>query len=334
MATEIRIPSLGESVSEATIGKWFKAVGDAVSQDEPVAELETDKVAMEVNAPAAGVLSEILAKEGDTVEVGALIGTLDESKGGAKAGAKADAQADAQAGTKAAAPRQEETTAAPAARDGAQSPAVRKLLAEHNLDAARIEGTGKDGRLTKADVLKAVAEGAARKPATAEAPKTAKPPAPPVREPDAPREERVRLTRLRQRIAERLKEAQNTAAMLTTFNEADMSAVIAYRARYKDLFEKKHGIKLGFMSFFVKACVHALREVPAVNASIDGDEIVYKNYYHLGIAVSAPNGLVVPVLRDADRKSFAECELEIADMGRRARDGRLELAELQGGTFT
>ncbi len=343
MSTEIRIPALGESVTEATIGKWYKAVGDQVAQDEPLAELETDKVAMEVNAPAAGVLDEILAQEGDAVEVGALIGTL--RAGGGKAEAKSEAkseakpEAEAKTKDKDKASDDEDDAAGDAAHDAAMSPAVRKLVAEHDLDPAKITGTGKDGRLTKADVQKAIAAGNAGKQTArqAKAPDQAKPgeqAKAPAREAEAPREERVRMTRLRQRIAERLKEAQNTAAMLTTFNEADMSAVIAYRERYKDLFEKKHGIKLGFMSFFVKACVHALREVPSVNAAIDGDEIVYKNYYHLGIAVSAPNGLVVPVLRDADKKSFAECELEIADMGRRARDGKLELGELQGGTFT
>ena len=312
MSTEIRIPALGESVTEATIGKWYKAVGDSVAQDEPLAELETDKVAMEVNAPSAGVLDEILAQEGETVEVGALIGTLrqgggkSESKPDAKSQAKSDAGAKAPTPTDA--PTDASTDADAEAGDAAMAPSVRKLVAEHDLDPAKITGTGKDGRLTKADVQKAVAAGNAAKqtarqakaPDQAKASDQAKAPA---REAEAPREERVRMTRLRQRIAERLKEAQNTAAMLTTFNEADMSAVIAYRERYKDLFEKKHGIKLGFMSFFV-------------------------------IAVSAPNGLVVPVLRDADKKSFAECELEIADMGRRARDGKLELGELQGGTFT
>ncbi|GAB4152421.1 MAG: 2-oxoglutarate dehydrogenase complex dihydrolipoyllysine-residue succinyltransferase [Sphingomonadales bacterium] len=339
MSTEIRIPALGESVTEATIGKWYKAVGDQVAQDEPLAELETDKVAMEVNAPAAGVLDEILAQEGDTVEVGALIGTLRE--GGGKSESKPEAKPDAkpEAEAKAPAPAKAGADEHSDSGDAAMSPAVRKLVAEHDLDPAKISGTGKDGRLTKADVQKAIAAGnAGKQPASqAKAPDQAKSgdqAKAPAREAEAPREERVRMTRLRQRIAERLKEAQNTAAMLTTFNEADMSAVIAYRERYKDLFEKKHGIKLGFMSFFAKACVHALREVPSVNAAIDGDEIVYKNYYHLGIAVSAPNGLVVPVLRDADKKSFAECELEIADMGRRARDGKLELGELQGGTFT
>ncbi|MFZ5608079.1 MAG: 2-oxoglutarate dehydrogenase complex dihydrolipoyllysine-residue succinyltransferase [Pseudomonadota bacterium] len=322
MATEIKVPQLGESITEATIGKWLKAVGEAVALDEPVAELETDKVAMEVNAPAAGVLREIIAQEGDTVEIGALIGTIDEAGG---AGMTPPSTKPAPAAAK-------QAKAADEAGDKSLSPAVRKLIAEHGLDPAAIAGTGKDGRLLKADVL-AAAENAKTKPASSAKAKPAPGAKPPAAE-DGPREERVRMTRLRQRIAERLKEAQSSAAMLTTFNEADMSAVIAYRNRYKDLFEKKHGIRLGFMSFFVKACVHALREVPAVNAQIDGDEIVYKNYYHIGVAVSAPNGLVVPVVRNADRLSFADVELAIADFGRRARDGKLELGDLQGGTFT
>lgn len=311
---DITVPQLGESITEAVIGKWLKSAGEAVALDEPVAELETDKVAMEVPAPAAGTLTEHLAKEGDTVEIGALIGKIAAGQAAAKA------------------PAAQEAAPAPTAEpqdDMPMAPAARRIITDYDLDASQIKGTGKYGRITKGDVLAAIDAGTARKAKTAAAPTTA---AAPVS--DEPREERVRMTRLRQRIAERLKEAQNTAAMLTTFNEVDMTEVIAYRAKYKDLFEKKHGIKLGFMSFFVKAVVHALKEVPSVNAAIEGDEIVYKNYYDIGIAVSAPGGLVVPVVRNADKLSFAETELAIADFGRRARDGKLELSEMQGGTFT
>ncbi|MEO0412734.1 MAG: 2-oxoglutarate dehydrogenase complex dihydrolipoyllysine-residue succinyltransferase [Pseudomonadota bacterium] len=328
MAEEVKVPQLGESVTEATIGQWFKQVGDAVAQDEPIVELETDKVAMEVNAPIAGVISELVASEGDTLEVGALIAVIDPD--GKAASAPAPAAKEAAQPAPAPAP----TTAAPAA-DSAPAdamplaPAVRRIVEDYDLDPASITGTGKDGRLTKADVLKAIDNGTAKKKAAAAAPASEG-----VSAPQGPREERIRMTRLRQRIAERLKEAQNTAAMLTTFNEADMSAVMALRNDYKDVFAKKHGIKLGFMSFFVKACCHALKEVPAVNARIDGDEIVYSNYVNMGVAVSAPNGLVVPVLKEADSMDFADCELGIADFGKRARDGKLGLDELQGGTFT
>lgn len=326
MAEEVKVPQLGESVTEATIGQWFKKVGEAVAQDEPIVELETDKVAMEVNAPIAGVISELVANEGDTLEVGALLAMIDPDGKASAAPAPA---------AKAAAPAPSPSPAPAPAVSSAPldtmplAPAVRRIVEDYDLDPSSISGTGKDGRLTKADVLKAIDQGTAKKtaaPAPAAAPSAVQ---------DAgPREERIRMTRLRQRIAERLKEAQNTAAMLTTFNEADMTAVMDIRSEYKDLFAKKHGIKLGFMSFFVKACCHALKEVPAVNARIEGDEIVYSNYVNMGVAVSAPNGLVVPVLKEADKMAFADCELGIADFGIRARDGKLGLDELQGGTFT
>ncbi|MEM7569545.1 MAG: 2-oxoglutarate dehydrogenase complex dihydrolipoyllysine-residue succinyltransferase, partial [Pseudomonadota bacterium] len=331
-AEEVKVPQLGESVTEATIGQWFKKVGEAVAQDEPIVELETDKVAMEVNAPVAGVIAELVAAEGDTLEVGALIAVIDPDGTATAAPApaeKAAAPAPAPAPSPAPAP-----APTPAAATGGPvsamplAPAVRRIVEDYNLDPSSITGTGKDGRLTKGDVMKAIEQGSAKTLSAAPAPAAA-----PAAE-AGPREERIRMTRLRQRIAERLKEAQNTAAMLTTFNEADMSAVMAIRNDYKDVFAKKHGIKLGFMSFFVKACCHALKEVPAVNARIDGDEIVYSNYVNMGVAVSAPNGLVVPVLKDADAMDFADCELGIADFGKRARDGKLGLDELQGGTFT
>ena len=323
MSIEIRVPALGESITEATIGKWFKAAGDSVAADEPLVELETDKVTLEIPAPSAGVLGELLVAEGDTVEIGALLGILVEGKGAPviqstpvpAPTAPAPAPAPAPAGPAAAAP----AAAMPL------SPAVQKLVAENNLDPAQISGSGKDGRLTKGDVLATIATGGTSAPAAA-------PAAGP--RPKSDREERVRMTRLRKRIAERLKEAQNTAAMLTTFNEVDMTAVMAARAQYKDAFEKKHGVKLGFMSFFVKACVVALQELPAVNAEIDGDEIVYKNYYDIGVAVGTPNGLVVPVLRDADALGFADVEKNIGELGRRARDGKLSMDEMSGGTFT
>jgi len=335
MAEDVKVPELGESVTEATIGQWFKQVGDSVALDEPIAELETDKVAMEVPAPVAGVISELVAAEGDTVEVGALIAKIEEGAGAAPsapAPAKEASPAPADAPQPAAspAPSAPAAPASEAAVDMPMAPAVRRIIEDYDLDPASITGTGKDGRLTKADVLKAIDTGTAKK-------KGAKPEVPaaaPAAAAQGPREERVRMTRLRQRIAERLKEAQNTAAMLTTFNEADMTEVMALRNSYKDVFAKKHGIKLGFMSFFVKACCHALKEVPAVNARIDGDEIVFSNFVNMAVAVSAPNGLVVPVIKDADAMSFADCELAIADFGKRAQDGKLELSELQGGTFT
>lgn len=319
MATEIRVPTLGESVSEATIGKWFKKPGDAVKADEPVLELETDKVTLEVNAPVAGTLAEIAAKEGETVGVGALLGMIT-----AGAGAGASAPAAATPAPSAPAPVAAKPAAAPQVDNG---PAVARLAAESGVNPAAIAATGKDGRVTKGDMLAAMATGAA----PAAAPVTVRAPSAPD---DAPREERVRMTKLRQTIARRLKDAQNTAAMLTTFNEVDMTEVMALRNRYKDVFEKKHGAKLGFMSFFVKACTQALKELPAVNAEIDGTDLVYKNYYHVGIAVGTDKGLVVPVVRDADRMGLATIEKTIADFGKRARDGALKLEEMQGGTFT
>lgn len=330
MATEVKIPTLGESITEATIGSWLKKVGDAVKADEPIAELETDKVAVELMAPAAGVLTDLLAKAGDTVEVGAVVAMISE---GAAAPAKDTTAKPEAAPVAAPAPAPAAVAEAPAAPSDAlqpMSPAVRRIIEDYNLDPASITGTGKDGRLTKEDVLAAIEKGTAR--ALARSGTTA--PAAPVAAAHTRQEERVKMTRLRQTIAKRLKEAQNTAAMLTTFNDIDMSAVIEARNKYKDLFEKKHGIKLGFMSFFVKAAVLALRDVPAVNAAIEGDELVYRNYADIGVAVSAPNGLVVPILRNADQMSFADCEKAIADFGKRARDGQLKIEEMQGGTFT
>ncbi len=330
MAKEIRVPQLGESVTEATIGKWFKAQGDAVKADEPLVELETDKVTVEVPAPAAGVLSSIAAQPGQTVNVGALLGAIEEGAAGAVA-AKAEARP-----ARAEEPKKAAEAAPPAAAGEAKplSPAVRKIIEESKIDPNAIAGTGKDGRLTKGDVLEQITKPA---PAPVIAPPVAPIPAAP-RAPspqaDAEREERVRMSRLRQTIARRLKDAQNTAAMLTTFNEVDMTHVMALRNQYKEVFEKKHGVKLGFMSFFVKACIHALKEIPAVNAEIDGEDIVYKNYYHVGVAVGTDKGLVVPVVRDADRLSFAAIEKTINDYGKRARDGQLQIAEMQGGTFT
>ena len=323
---DIVVPSAGESVTEATLAAWHKAEGEAVAEDETVAELETDKAALEINAPVAGVLVARLVEEGGTVHPGDVIGRIAK-------GAAAKAAAGAVAAKVEAAP------VAPAAADEAAqplAPAVRRLLAEYDLDPASISGTGKDGRITKADVLRAIEAGTAHRrgaPAAAAAPAPASAAAEGATQ-APPREERVPMTRLRKRIAERLKEAQNTAAMLTTFNDVDMSAVIAARQRHREVFERKHGIKLGFMSFFVKAAVLALREVPQVNARIEDDEIVYQNFYDIGVAVSAPQGLVVPVVRDADRLSFADTEKAIAEYGRKARDGKLSIADLQGGTFT
>jgi 2-oxoglutarate dehydrogenase E2 component (dihydrolipoamide succinyltransferase) len=329
---EIRVPTLGESVTEATIGKWFKKPGDPVAVDEPIVELETDKVTIEVPAPAAGVLADIAAKDGDTVAVGALLGQIKEGAGAPSKAAPApparpDQKTDTAAPTGAA---EEEPRARPQAAP--LSPSVRKLAAESGMDASTVPGSGKDGRVTKGDMIAAIERAAAAPTPIAQgAPVQVRAPSPPD---DAAREERVKMTRLRQTIARRLKEAQNVAAMLTTFNEVDMSAVMALRSRYKDLFEKKHAVKLGFMGFFVKACVQALEEIPAVNAEIDGTDLVYKNYYHIGVAVGTEKGLVVPVVRDCDRKSFAQIEKEIADFGRRARDGTLKIEEMQGGTFT
>jgi 2-oxoglutarate dehydrogenase E2 component (dihydrolipoamide succinyltransferase) len=337
MTTDIEVPTLGESVTEATVAKWFKAEGDTVALDEPLVELETDKVALEVNASAAGALSKIIAKEGATVEVGALLGQIEEGASGAKAAAKKEepqkAEPKKEAPKAAAAPAPVKEASKPEAKkeEPILSPAARRVAEESKLDASAIKGTGKDGRVTKEDAVAA----AEAKPA-APAPKPeAKPSAPPAApRPTGEREERVPMTRLRRRIAERLKEAQNTAAMLTTFNEVDMSAVMELRNKHKDVFEQKHGVRLGFMSFFVKACVNALKEIPAVNGEIDGADIIYKNHYDIGIAVSAPNGLVVPVVRDCDIKGFAEIEKEINAYGAKARDGNLALGDLQGGTFT
>jgi len=330
MATEIKVPTLGESVTEATVAKWMKSVGDAVAMDEPLVELETDKVTLEVNAPVAGTLSAIDAEEGTEVEVGSLLGMLEEGAGAPAAKPAAQAAPVAVAAEPAPAP-------APVAAAETLSPAVRKLIEENKLDAASIPATGKDGRLVKGDVLAFMEAGAAvPAPAPAPAPVAAAPAAAasyPSR-PAGPREEKVRMTRLRKMVASRLKEAQNTAAMLTTFNEVDMTEVMALRAKYKDIFEKKHGVKVGFMSIFAKACVVALREFPGVNAEISGDEIIYKNYYDIGVAVGSPQGLVVPVLRDVDASSFAEIEAQIGDFGRRARDGKLTMDEMQGGSFT
>ena len=327
--TEIRVPTLGESVTEATIGRWFKKAGDAVAVDEPLVELETDKVTIEVPAPSAGVLGEITAKDGETVAVGALLGQINDGAAGAAAkaaAAPAKAAAPAPAAAAAAAPK-----ALPA--DVPLAPSVRKISAESGIDAATVPGSGKDGRVTKGDMLAAI-EKAASAPTPINQPAAAVQVRAPSPADDAAREERVKMTRLRQTIARRLKEVQNTAAMLTTFNEVDMSHIMAMRTQYKDVFEKKHGSKLGFMGFFTKACVQALKDIPAVNAEIDGTDLIYKNYYHVGVAVGTDKGLVVPVVRDCDHKSIAEIEKAIADYGRRARDGQLKIDEMQGGTFT
>jgi 2-oxoglutarate dehydrogenase E2 component (dihydrolipoamide succinyltransferase) len=327
MAKEIRVPALGESVTEATIAKWFRQAGEAVKADEPLVELETDKVTVEVPAPASGKLSSIDAAAGTTVNVGALLGLIEEGAAGA---------APAKAAEAAAVKKPEPAPAAKA--DAPLSPAVRKMVEENKVDTGTVAGSGKDGRITKGDVIAHLEKPAApavveAKPlvipaAAAPAPRAAAAPA------DGSREERVKMSRLRLTIARRLKDAQNTAAMLTTFNEVDMSAAMALRNQYKESFEKKHGVKLGFMSFFVKACIAALKEIPAVNAEIDCDDIVYKNFYHIGVAVGTEKGLVVPVLRDADQLSFAGVEKTIADYGKRARDGQLQIADMQGGTFT
>ena len=346
MSTEIRVPTLGESVTEATVAQWFKQAGDTVAVDEPLVELETDKVTIELPSPAAGVLSDISVQTGDTVEVGALLGMIGE--GGAAVTAKP-----APAASAASAPSKASASDTSSDDDQSLSPAVKKLIDENGLDPAMISGSGKDGRIVKGDVLavlegKGAAGGTASSPVSSAAPKTA--PAPKaapaatvqptttlaVAAPTdmSAREERVRMTRLRKTIATRLKEAQNTAAMLTTFNEVDMTAVMATRKQYKDLFEKKHGVKLGFMSFFVRACITALQDIPAVNAEIDGEELVYKNYYNIGVAVGTEKGLVVPVLKDAQNLSLAGIEKAIGDYGQSAREGTLKLDDLQGGTFT
>jgi len=317
MTTEIRVPALGESVSEATIGKWYKQPGEAFAADAPLVELETDKVTIDVPAPAAGTLAEILVKEGETVEVGALLGTM--TAGAAPAG-KESAPAAAPAAQAAAAPVAGAATVPPA-------PSAAKLMAENALKADALAGSGKRGQILKGDVLEALANVSAM-PQAAAAPRAAAP------ADDSAREERVRMTKLRQTIARRLKDAQNTAAMLTTFNEVDMSAVMALRQQYREIFEKKHGVKLGFMGFFTKAVCHALREIPALNAEIDGTDIIYKNFAHIGIAVGTDKGLVVPVVRNADHMSIAEIEKEIGRLGLLARQGKLSMADMQGGSFT
>ncbi|MDB2407150.1 2-oxoglutarate dehydrogenase complex dihydrolipoyllysine-residue succinyltransferase [Jannaschia sp.] len=306
--TPVMVPALGESVSEATVATWFKAEGDTVAQDEMLCELETDKVSVEVPAPSAGTLGKILAGEGTTVEAGGQLAVITAGAGGAKKAAKS-----------AEAPKE----SAPSGADVEDAPSAKKLMAEKGLDPASVKGTGRDGRIMKEDVQKA-----ASAPAPAPAPRA------PVAASDDAREERVKMTRLRQTIARRLKDSQNTAAMLTTYNEVDMTEVMALRNEYKDLFLKKHGVKLGFMSFFTKACCHALNEVPEVNAEIDGTDVIYKNYVHMGIAAGTPQGLVVPVIRDADAMSFAAIEKVIAEKGAAARDGKLSMADMQGGTFT
>lgn len=357
MTVEIKVPTLGESVSEATVAKWFKQPGEAVAADEPLCELETDKVTIEVNAPAAGALKDIVAAEGTDVEVGALLGTLEEGAAGTAASPPPPAAEPAAepAPAPAAPPPPPAATpapppppaAAPAANPAANaasrpplSPAVRKIVEDNDMDASLITGTGPDGRVTKGDAQKAAADGSAKRraaaaPATAAAPSAGFTPSselPP--RPEDPREERVRMTKLRKVIAGRLKQAQNTAAMLTTWNEVDMGAAMELRAKYKDNFEKKHGVRLGFMSFFVRAACIALKEWPAINAEIYGEELIYKNYYNVGVAVGTPQGLVVPVLKDADQMRFVEIEGGIADFGRRARDGKLGMDEMMGGTFT
>jgi 2-oxoglutarate dehydrogenase E2 component (dihydrolipoamide succinyltransferase) len=322
MTKEIRVPALGESVTEATIGKWFKKEGDAVKVDEPLVELETDKVTVEVPSPVSGKLEKINAAPGATIAVGALLGSIAEGA----AGISASVPAKPATPTPPTPPAPPPVPMAAKAADSALSPAVRKAVVENNLNPADISGTGKDGRITKGDVIATL-----EKPA---APAPVQPVSLPAASASSGTEERVKMSRLRLTIARRLKDAQNTAAMLTTFNEVDMSAVMALRNQYKDVFEKKHGVKLGFMSFFVKACIQGLRDVPAVNAEIDGEEIVYKNYYHIGVAVGTDKGLVVPVLRDADNLSFAGIEKTISAYGKKARDGQLQIADMQGGTFT
>tara|TARA_R110001583_G_scaffold184213_2_gene343359 strand:- start:20707 stop:21987 length:1281 start_codon:yes stop_codon:yes gene_type:complete len=343
MATEVKVPALGESVSEATIAKWYKKVGDTVAADEPIVELETDKVTVEVNSPVAGAIAELVVGEGDEVEVGALIAMITEGAAGTTAREEAPAEAKAPAKEEAApAPKEEAKPAAPAAAsapatqsantDHPLAPAVRKLVEDNNLDAAKIPASGKDGRLTKGDVLDYLEGGKPAPRAAAAAPAAPAGPKPQRNLRDD--EERVKMSKLRQTIARRLKEAQNTAAMLTTYNEVDMTNLLACRNKYKDGFEKKHGVKLGFMSFFIKACTTALNEWPAVNAEIDGDSFIYKNYCDIGVAVGTPQGLVVPVIRSAEKKTFADLESTIVDFGKRARDGKLGMDEMSGGSFT
>ena len=332
--TDIRVPTLGESVTEATIGKWFKKPGDAVAVDEPLVELETDKVTIEVPAPAAGTLSEIAAKDGDTVAVGALLGQIKDGAGApAKAAPKAAATearpaTEAKPGVKPAPEPPKVSTA-----DAPLAPSVRRIATETGMDPTKVDGSGKDGRVTKGDMMAAI-ERAASAPTPVPQPAAAIQVRAPSPADDASREERVKMTRLRQTIARRLKDAQNTAAMLTTYNEVDMSAVMHMRNQYKELFEKKHGVKLGFMSFFTRACIQALKEVPEVNAEIDGTDLIYKDYYHIGVAVGTERGLVVPVVRDAEQLSLAGIEKAIAALGKKARDGQLKIEDMQGGTFT
>ena len=334
MATEVKVPTLGESVTEATVGQWLKKPGDAVKADEPIVSLETDKVAVDVPAPVGGTLGDIIAKEGDTVNVGALLAMINEGAAAAAAPAPSASPAPAPAA------KAEAATPAPAASAPADeeeggnltlSPAVRRLVLEHGLDPSKIKGTGKDGRLTKDDVMAAVAAGTAKAtaPAPAAAPAADVPAAGPSR-----RQERVKMTRLRQTVAKRLKEAQNTAALLTTYNDVDMTNVIEARAKYKDLFEKKHGVRLGFMGLFTKAVCMALRDIPGVNAQIEGDEIVYNDFADISVAVSAPNGLVVPVIRNAESLSVADIEKTIGGFGKKAKEGTLTMDDMKGGTFT
>ncbi len=332
MATEIRVPTLGESVSEATVGTWFKKVGDVVKIDEPLVELETDKVTIEVPSPIAGTLSEIVAQAGETVGLNALLGQIAAGGAAAAPGAAAPAKAEPAAPAAAAPAASVSAPAAPAAPTSMPpAPAAAKMMTENNVSADQVDGSGKRGQVLKGDVIAAVAKGLSA-PAAAEPAKAA--PRAPTSVEDAPREERVKMTRLRQTIARRLKDAQNTAAMLTTYNEVDMTAVMALRTKYKDIFEKKHGVKLGFMGFFTKAVTHALKELPAVNAEIDGTDIIYKNYCHVGMAVGTDKGLVVPVIRDADQMTVAEIEKDLGRLAKAARDGTLSMADMQGGTFT
>ncbi|MEO3387162.1 2-oxoglutarate dehydrogenase complex dihydrolipoyllysine-residue succinyltransferase [Mesorhizobium sp. CAU 1741] len=328
MATEIRVPTLGESVAEATVGKWFKKAGDAIAADEPIVELETDKVTVEVPAPSAGTLSEITVNEGETVEVGALLGMIGEGAGKAAPAPAKKEEPKAEA-PKAEAAKPAATASEAGKTDMPPAPSAAKAAAEAGIATDQVAGSGKRGQVLKGDVLDAIAKGtsspAPAAPAAARAPSSGD---------DATREERVRMTKLRQTIARRLKDAQNTAAMLTTFNEVDMKPVMEMRSKYKDLFEKKHGVKLGFMGFFTKAVTHALKEIPAVNAEIDGTDLIYKNYAHIGVAVGTEKGLVVPVVRDADQMTIAEIEKEIGRLGIAARDGKLSVADMQGGTFT
>jgi len=355
MPTDVKVPALGESITEATLGQWLKAPGDAIAADEPIASLETDKVAVEVNAPVAGTLAEQLVREGDTVEVGAIIARVTEGAATSAASAPAKEAADAATNPPGPAetplPKEDEHAPTEEHADLTLSPAVRRAVLEHHVDPSKIHGTGKDGRITKDDVLAAAQAREGGAPATAPVHEPEARPQPQKVEPapaavpaaapaSAPAfagertEERVKMSRLRQTIATRLKEAQNTAALLTTFNDVDMSAVMEARSKYKDLFEKKHGIRLGFMGFFVKACALAARDIPAVNASIEGDEIVYRDYFDVSIAVSAPKGLVVPVVRNAHAMSFADIEKQIAEYGKKAKEGTLTIDEMTGGTFT